>query len=230
MVLLAEHENVVETQFELVVLDLVKDSLAFVIKSLSASVEGLFELLHLVHKKFEYALDVFLFECELRVVQVHQSVALEDLEELIIEIVDQSSEKSDGPIVGIAVTASWSQLSELTKDLLDGLFDVLKIVGRQESVDWEVFKELVVVLGSLQLLFELRVEFESVNKLNLLRLSQKLLGYFSHVVVDLCLNVGQGSLNTSPEIDFLERRALLNLVVKLRDSSDISEPLGHSFL
>lgn len=60
---------------------------------------------------------------------MHECVALKDLKKLIIEVMDQSSEKSDRSVVWIAVSTSWSQLPKLTKDLFDGLFDVLEIVG-----------------------------------------------------------------------------------------------------
>lgn len=91
VVLLSEHEDIVKSQLELVILDLIKDSFAFVVQSCSSRVKGCFKVFYLVHKEFEDVLDVFLFECELGVIQVHQSVALEDLKKLIIEVVDQSS-------------------------------------------------------------------------------------------------------------------------------------------
>lgn len=47
--LLAEHEDVVESQLELVILNLIKDSLAFVVKSGSSGVEGYLKVFNLVH-------------------------------------------------------------------------------------------------------------------------------------------------------------------------------------
>ena len=136
--LLSEHKDVVESLLELVVLDLVEDSLALVVQSCSSGVQGLFEVFYFVHQEFEHVLDILLFERELRVVQVHESVTLQNLQELVIEVVDQGSQQSDRSVVWVAVSASWSQLSKLAEDLLDGLFDVLEVIGRQKSVDWEV--------------------------------------------------------------------------------------------
>jgi len=79
-------------------------------------------------------------------------------------------------------------------------------------------------------LLELRVKFKFINELNFLGLSQELLGHISEVVVDLSLDVAQRSFDTGPEIDFLEGRALLDFMVKLGDSSNVSEPLGHELL
>jgi hypothetical protein len=91
VVLFSEHKDIVKSQLELVVLDLVEDSLAFVVQSCSTRVKGLLKVFYLVVKEFEDVLDVFLFECELRVIQVHKSVTLENLKKLIIEVVDQCS-------------------------------------------------------------------------------------------------------------------------------------------
>jgi len=129
VVLLAEHKDVVESQLELVILNLIKDSLAFVVKSGSSGVEGYLKVFNLVHKEFENIFDVFLFESELRVIQVHEGVTLKNLKELIVKVMNQSSEKSDRSVVWVAVSTCWSQLSKLTKDLFDGLLDVLEIVG-----------------------------------------------------------------------------------------------------
>lgn len=59
--LLAEHEDIVKSQLELIVLDLVENSLAFIVQSCSSRVKGCFKVFYLVHKEFEDVLDVFLF-------------------------------------------------------------------------------------------------------------------------------------------------------------------------
>lgn len=61
VVLLSEHEDIVKSQLELVILDLIKDSFAFVVQSCSSRVKGCFKVFYLVHKEFEDVLDVFLF-------------------------------------------------------------------------------------------------------------------------------------------------------------------------
>lgn len=73
---------------------------------------------------------------------------------------------------------------------------------------------------------QLKVEY----KLYLLSLLKELESHINHRVLQLLLDVGEGSLDGEPEVDFLERRTLLWIVVQLGDSSNILNPLCDGLL
>lgn len=82
-------------------------------------------------------------------------------------------------------------MSELVEDEINGLANLLKIVGGEQLVDWKVTQQPVEVSGSLQLLLKACVEPEAEHECDPVGLLEQLGCYLEQVVLELLVDVGE---------------------------------------
>ncbi len=123
--MLPENEDSFESVLKRILHDVVHDLVAGLVKPLSLAIDHVPELSYFVESKRKYALNFFLECFKFLVIQVHDLIIGQNLEELLIEILSQGIHQQDGSLIWVAVTTSLLDIPELVEDQLDGFSDLV---------------------------------------------------------------------------------------------------------
>lgn len=82
-------------------------------------------------------------------------------------------------------------MSELVEDKVNGLANLLEIIGGEQLIDWKVTQQSIIVSGCLQLLLEACVEPETEDEGDPVGLLEQLGSDLEQVVLELLVDVGE---------------------------------------